>query len=450
MTGLVCYIDLLGVSYLTGRLEKSESEPKISWYIKKLHKYIYEAIEGTDIKYSVLSDSVFLTTTAEFDDMFFAVSKIFRNCIYSGILLRAGLSYGEFKTIPTELNPRNLQGKAVTKACQLERMGKGCRIFIDKSISLESNICKQNEHIICQDRNYIDYSSFYVFEWPYFNENYFYKQNDIRLNHPTPELSQLIFENYKLSVYLKYSRLFDWNTKSPEGLCQLGATVEYVTTLIDRILEKTDIKHRELSRSDTIIKGSPRNKDIVTEMLEQGEDKYLKNISNPKYNLPKTISHRIVNKKGIVIYPTSKPMNNLPKVAKANNALINGKVPSYYELDKYTNPEQKNYFETIILKQFDKNHNIPIANNSVNNNKDMEILIPRQKQNIFSEHQEKNAFSPYYNENEFPNSCDEGVYEEEYDEAYKPVITSLFGRILAEKYQSARTVPLQESGRHHF
>jgi hypothetical protein len=205
MKGAVCYIDLLGFSYLTNCSSDEYIQDIINRYISNLHKIIHKAIDNKNINYCVISDSVFLFSENDCDEILLVIPEIFRYCILNGVLVRAGLAYGEFKITKTELSEINIYGEAVTSAVKNESKGKGCRVFIDQNIPSMCRIFENNSDIFKEYRNYIDYSYVDVFEWPLVFNNYYYRQIFDYDTHDEPikELSNLLFENYKLSVYLK-------------------------------------------------------------------------------------------------------------------------------------------------------------------------------------------------------------------------------------------------------
>jgi len=301
MIGSVCYIDLLGFSYLTDHSDDVKNKTIINRYISCLHDIICKAINGTNISYSIISDAVFLYSENECDQLIFALPKIFRQCITNGILLRAGLSYGEYTVTTTALSDNNIYGEAVTRAVKLEKNGKGCRIFIDQEIPSQcSNIFPYNSDIFKPYRNYVNYSYIDVFEWPLIYEKYYYNPiNSYNTDlEPNKELADLIFDNYKLSIYLRFSPCFFWNTQTDEGLTHIAVSVEYITSLIDLMLKKTknarisriekeynteldDIHRNEILENEylsvgNVSKDSIRNVEIVENMIEYGRRKYLK------------------------------------------------------------------------------------------------------------------------------------------------------------------------------
>jgi hypothetical protein len=300
MTGPVCYIDLLGFSYLTDRSDDINIKAIIERYVSYLHNIIYKVIEGTNINVSVISDAVFLYTENKCDQLIFSLPQIFRQCITNGILLRAGLSYGEFSITTTELSANNIYGEAVTRAVKLEKSGKGCRIFMDQNIPVQcSDIFLFNQEIFKQYRNYADYSYIDVFEWPLIYGNYYYSPScsyNIDLE-PNKDLADLIFDDYKLSIYLRFSPYFSWNMQTVEGFTHVAVSIEYITSLIDLMMKKTknarisrieqkyNIKLNAINREevladeylpvDQLMKDNNRNDEIVENMIGYGRRKYL-------------------------------------------------------------------------------------------------------------------------------------------------------------------------------
>ena len=172
--------------------------------------------------------------------MLFAAAKIFRNCINSGVLPRAGISYGEYNFIKTNFNTNNIYGIAVTKAVSLERKGKGCRIFIDDNLQKESKVFISNTEIFLPYKNHIDYSEIDIFEWPLFYKDYYFKIIDInKKKEINPEIRELLNNNCRLLAYLTHSPLFSWNAKSEDGRIHLSVTIEYLKNVTNKILIKT-------------------------------------------------------------------------------------------------------------------------------------------------------------------------------------------------------------------
>lgn len=227
--GAVCYIDLLGFSYLTKLLdsldfiEKTDStknnildkkvrDLSISDYrdlisfsnifdeseddedifekksdyafciidsrLKKFHEVIDEQCNKFVVEWSVISDSVFLFCENT-DNLLFATSNIFRESIKNGILLRAGLCSGLYYKVETSLGAKNVYGPAVTKAVENESKGKGCRIFTDDiTPSKTEKICRQNPYIFYPYSDYKNFEKLDVFEWLLLKGDYVFSSYD--------------------------------------------------------------------------------------------------------------------------------------------------------------------------------------------------------------------------------------------------------------------------------
>lgn len=193
--GFVCYIDLLGFSSLTN--ENSQlSNDEIKRKLAVFHFIIKKQI-SRKIYYSVISDSVFIYSTVSSKVFLTSLANIFRKCLERGILLRAGLDYGDYSVLRTKLFKNNIFGKAVTNAVALEKKGKGCRIFIDANFpSCCKDVTSSQKNIFNQYKNYQDYSYIDVFEWAYINENYIYKSNE----KDSQKKQILISENYYFQI----------------------------------------------------------------------------------------------------------------------------------------------------------------------------------------------------------------------------------------------------------
>jgi hypothetical protein len=274
MKGYVCYIDLLGFSFLTTSPEIKNNQKIIHRYIKNLHKYCSQAIENTVINHCILSDSVFLFIENGLYILLLALARIFRNCISSGVLLRAGLTYGEYNYIKTEMDSKNIFGEAVTRAVSLEKIGKGCRIFIDDDLLKNDDLMNYNHNIIFREyKNYIDYSTINVFEWPVCYKDYCFKDIDSNSNiEPETELKELLYNNSKIISYLKYSPLFEWNAKNTKGKPQLMATIEYITAITNTLISNFN-KYEIISYEDEL-ENTIRKDKMVKDLLNRYKEMY--------------------------------------------------------------------------------------------------------------------------------------------------------------------------------
>lgn len=266
-TGAVCYIDLLGFSYLTRNVNNKKNEPIIRRYIKTFHNAVYESLRKTKIHHVILSDAIFLYTDTEIDNLLFSLSQIFRTCIMKGVLLRGGMTYGEYDVLSTKLLGNNIFGSAVTKAVEYEKSGKGCRIFIDSDFPTHCELFNESSVLFTPYKNFSDYSVLDIFEWPLINKKYVFRLSDSDYkNLPNNNIRELLLANHKISDFLGWSPLFKWNDSCIEGTRQVNSTIEYITTLIDKILEYTDIIDREILEVDSIVKIKKRNNETVSNL----------------------------------------------------------------------------------------------------------------------------------------------------------------------------------------
>lgn len=181
MKGYVFYLDLLGISHISRIPDYSDILEK---KILKFHSIINENIKETkNLEYHLLSDSVFLYTYDNDISSFFVVANIFRDLLKDGILCRAGCDYDEFGILNTVLSEKNILGEAAVKSVELEKSGKGHRIFVsDKAYKSFNNKLKEmlevidnlNENsLITKHINYTDYTELYIFNWVYVNDTIF-------------------------------------------------------------------------------------------------------------------------------------------------------------------------------------------------------------------------------------------------------------------------------------
>lgn len=254
----VAYVDLLGFSNLSR--ESTKNEDLICNILKKIHSFIYDE----QIKYekniatSVISDSIFIIS----DNLLIilrTLSQVYRKCISNGILLRTGLSYGDCKVLQTNLS-QNIYGDAVSRAVHLEGTGKGCKIFIDDTVP--SQLTKKEVmygQTFCPYKNIANYSILDVFEWPMVNgDDVYIKGQDEN------KTKEIILSNLKLINSLKFSPDYTWNVSSPEGRLQICATIDYISSIVEKMRkENTDIKENFQFEFDCISEIKERKYEIV-------------------------------------------------------------------------------------------------------------------------------------------------------------------------------------------
>lgn len=276
LKGFVCYIDLLGFSSLTSKNDKKAND-EIKFKLLTFHSIIKKQITQ-QFFYSIISDSVFICSTG-FDKIFLcALSNIFRQCLKNGILLRAGLDFGDFYILKTKLSSHNIFGKAVSNAVSLEEKGKGCRIFIDENFpSSCKSLTRYQDILFHQYKNYQDFSYIDVFEWPYINENYIYNATEKDfLRNPNNNLRKLLFSNSELLILLRFSKLFKKNIADKNGVQQIKSTVEYISSLSEKILkalkcnvtEEIDIEYLNLQSNTCTLE--------LDNLIEKKKNLYMK------------------------------------------------------------------------------------------------------------------------------------------------------------------------------
>ena len=250
--GAVCYIDLLGFSYLTELLENKKENANDSYetFDKDQEKTIstdqaYEIVNDnlrnfhnaikdltrkySSSNYSIISDSLFITSES-CDDILYLVANLFRECLKKGVLLRAGLAYGRYYTVETPIEELNFFGPAVTRAVHYEGKGKGCRIFTDSDFSNHCNlIVTKNLKLFFSYKNLLDYSTIDCFEWPLIKDNYILDSVDKK------KMNDLLNDNHEIICKLLYSPNFDWNLDNNKGIEQIRASTEYLANICNRI-----------------------------------------------------------------------------------------------------------------------------------------------------------------------------------------------------------------------
>lgn len=295
--GAVCYIDLLGFSYLTKLLDNyeildkntedlkfedkkvkdislcelrqlfeyignnnAESIPKnitsvsdwafniVDATIHRLHEVIEKAcVDYQNVEYSVFSDSVFIISENA-DDILFVLSYVFRECVKSGILLRAGLAYGKYYKVHTHISPLTVYGPAVTRAVDYEKKGKGCRIFTDSDFPINCKVFSEKKCNVFRDyKNYQNYSNIDCFEWLMIKDKYVLNQSDLYLinsNYSKPIIS-LLEDNLIIFCNILCSTKFQWNVSTEEGLEQVACSIEYISSLIRFIYSLSSNKQLE-------------------------------------------------------------------------------------------------------------------------------------------------------------------------------------------------------------
>lgn len=329
--GAVCYIDLLGFSYLTNLLEnkeiyndeskeksfaektvkeltlsdfrllndylkfnnnendlldtsKTKSQSISEWAynivdsnLKKFHEIVEKnCATYQNVEYTAISDSMFIVSENS-DEILFILANVFRESIKSGILLRAGLAYGTYYSVKTHISSFNVYGTAVTDAVTYEQYGKGCRIFTDSDFpSTCKSFCNENSSLFCSYKNYKDYSTLDCFEWMMMKDDYVLSASDFfdfNLSQNHEKTINLLCDNLEVYSNLRFSPKFNWNSKTSQGAEQLGASIEYISNLIDkiyRLFKNINLENLNEGLKDGIYfaNSKKRSEQLLTEVIK--------------------------------------------------------------------------------------------------------------------------------------------------------------------------------------
>lgn len=166
---------------ITGNQERPDQNQIIAaWSISKFREILSIIGSKYSVSISQMSDCAFIWSE-NVSDVILASSDFMWKATLTGLLCRAGLSYGEVLIPENDNNNYGtfILGEAVTRAVNLEKTGKGCRIFTDSdTIGQIYNVFPKgnnhNWHKIYQAsfseiRNNLDYSIHDEFKWYLFH-----------------------------------------------------------------------------------------------------------------------------------------------------------------------------------------------------------------------------------------------------------------------------------------
>lgn len=263
MCGCICYLDLLGMSYFTKIEEDSINIEKL---IEVYHRVIQDNIKDiSDIKYTVISDSVFLYLECkklEYKKILLfliTISSIYRDLIKNEILVRAGISFGNFSIKDTKLNEKNIYGEAVTEAVNLESIGKGVRIFANNSLIDIFNSPTINLSYlknIFEEYDSINYEKTFAFNWSLIfdkkiitlnnKEVLFYNNDGIEELILDKKLKIKFIEN-NLSIIENFDKedLFKMNKSNKDGKLHLQISKKYLEIINSKIEDINIISNEE-------------------------------------------------------------------------------------------------------------------------------------------------------------------------------------------------------------
>lgn len=265
MLGCICYLDLLGMSYFTKVEEDSITMDYIEKLIENYHMVIEDNIKDNSyIKYTVISDSVFLYLECEESEyekillFLITISSIFRNLINNEILIRAGISFGNFYIKETELNEKNIYGEAVTEAVNLESIGKGVRVFANSKLIDIFNSPTNNLFYLknlFEEYNSINYKNTFAFNWSLIlnkkiisinnNEVLFYNNGIEKLILDIELKIELIKNNSTIIENFDKEDLFKMNKSNREGELHLQISKKYLEIINSKIKDIKIISNEE-------------------------------------------------------------------------------------------------------------------------------------------------------------------------------------------------------------
>ena len=147
--------------------------------------------------------------------------------IKSGVLCRGGIAYGnivEPDRVNTSLG-RFVLGEAATKAVDMEKSGKGCRIFSDVDLPSEISGKKLFRHEPFHgNKNPNDCSITDEFRWYLFPNGISNHEYHDRNNKAS------VLAIMKAVSMLKYSPMFGWNVSNRAGEIQVASSIDTLTS----------------------------------------------------------------------------------------------------------------------------------------------------------------------------------------------------------------------------
>jgi hypothetical protein len=247
-TGAVLFVDILGISALTtsekslvtdqdfmalsGGSEKvGGNQIFCARLLSKFRSNLHEC-RMSDLKIAQLSDCAFLWSENE-SLVVHAARKIFRKNTNAGIFARGGMTFGQI--IEPEKTRMSLGkfvcGDAVTRAAQLEAVGKGARIFIDREIAGRKvdGISPRAFEGLSNPSDYRIIDEFVWFSCP------------AELSDHAEKLTRLK-ELVGFIVHFKSFPSFRWNAASLHGRIHLGATIERLSKAATELCDEAKVQ----------------------------------------------------------------------------------------------------------------------------------------------------------------------------------------------------------------
>ena len=242
--GAVLFVDLLGISALTKAKTDIVTEQDFAAFGNEkqnnLRNQVFCAVLLTqfrknlrsraarELRVSQLSDCAFVWSE-DIDKVVEFSRALFWQNLKSGLLCRGGLTYGEI------VEPKKIGkgigdfvcGEAVTRSVELERTGKGSRLFIDRDIGGQT-FSNTPADVFEPVSSAIDFKTIDEYLWFALPA-----EGDVSFHTPAKHIMSII----DAALHLRFAPHFRWNTISDEGRIQIGATIERMSMFTARFCE---------------------------------------------------------------------------------------------------------------------------------------------------------------------------------------------------------------------
>jgi len=240
--GAVFFVDLLGIGALTKKQLKltnvdytafnlSKNQETEQFLCAKLlmnFRKILRSLKSShpSVEVAQLSDCAFIWSKDVLAVMNAACDLMWHST-RQGLLCRGGLAYGEIVE-PDKVGKsigQFIVGEAVTKAVELESLGKGCRIFSD--IEFPTQLSKSNpslQLLFSPIKNPLNGTIVDEYKW------YMHQKLTLPLFSSSEDKKKAAIDLIELVTLLKHSTKFNWNASSKEGEIHLAVSIETIST----------------------------------------------------------------------------------------------------------------------------------------------------------------------------------------------------------------------------
>jgi hypothetical protein len=247
--GAVLFVDILGVGALTKsktdtvtvddfaafgsrRTEDLRNQVFCAVLLSRFRRNL-RACKTQDVRVAQLSDCAFVWSKNTDAVVEFA-RKLFWTNLNSGLLCRAGLTYGEIVE-PDKIGVKIgdfVCGEAVTRAVEIEEAGKGSRIFIDCEIG-GKRLANTPPDVFVPVSSAIDFRTVDEYAWFALPP-----EGNVAAGAPREHIMSIV----EASLRLRFKPHFRWNAASPRGRIHVGATIERLHTFASQLCEKHDLQ----------------------------------------------------------------------------------------------------------------------------------------------------------------------------------------------------------------